>query len=79
MLCPRCQRPLADDSEGPYICCAGAPMQWRCDGCGKLSEGFALPYGRCPQCGGALQLCEGERATPGGAALHAVRKGLASG
>ena len=73
MLCPRCQRPLADDSEGPYICCAGAPMQWRCDGCGKLSEGFALPYGRCPQCGGALQLCEGERATPGGAALHAVR------
>ena len=73
MLCPRCQRPLADDSEGPYICCAGAPMQWRCEGCGKLSEGFALPYGRCPQCGGALQLCEGERAVPGGAALHAVR------
>jgi glutamate synthase (NADPH/NADH) small chain len=27
-------------------------MQWRCSGCGKLSEGFALPYGRCPHCGG---------------------------
>ena len=73
MLCPRCQRPLADDSEGPYICCAGAAMRWQCSGCGKLSEGFALPYGRCPHCSGPLQLCEGERATPAGAALHAVR------
>lgn len=73
MLCPRCQRPLADDSEGPYICCAGAAKQWQCDGCGKLSEGFALPYGRCPQCGGALTLCEGERPAPAGASLHAVR------
>jgi acyl-coenzyme A synthetase/AMP-(fatty) acid ligase/rubrerythrin len=48
-------------------------MQWHCSGCGKLSEGFALPYGRCPQCGGALRLCEGQRPAPAGAALHAVR------
>jgi len=73
MLCPRCHRPLADDSDGPYICCAGAPMQWQCGACGKLSEGFALPYGRCPQCGGALQLREADPRTPDGAALHAVR------
>jgi acyl-coenzyme A synthetase/AMP-(fatty) acid ligase/rubrerythrin len=73
MLCPRCHRPLADEGDGPYICCAGAPTQWQCDGCGKLSEGFALPYGRCPQCGGTLRLCDGERAAPAGAALHAVR------
>ncbi len=73
MLCPQCHRPLADDSEGPYICCAGADKQWQCSGCGKLSEGFALPYGRCPQCGGTLQLREDDRPAPAGAALHAVR------
>lgn len=73
MLCPKCHRPLADDSEGPYICCADAPSEWKCSGCGKVSEGFALPYGRCPDCGGELQLCEGERASPAGQALHALR------
>ena len=58
MRCPKCQQPLADQDSGLYVCCAGAPKSWRCAGCGKLSEGFAFPYGRCPQCGGRLELCE---------------------
>ncbi|MFO1331144.1 MAG: AMP-binding protein [Rubrivivax sp.] len=66
VLCPKCHQPLADEDDGPYICCAGAPMQWRCTGCGKVSEGFAFPYGRCPQCGGRLEL----RAEPAAAAGH---------
>lgn len=73
MLCPQCHRPLPDDEDGPYICCAGAAKQWRCNGCGKRSEGFALPYGRCPHCGDRLALCGGEHAAPAGAAQHAVR------
>ncbi|MCZ2291933.1 MAG: AMP-binding protein [Burkholderiales bacterium] len=73
MLCPKCHRPLADDSEGPYICCADAPNEWQCLGCGKVSEGFALPYGRCPDCGGELQLRDAPREAPMGAALHALR------
>lgn len=56
MLCPKCHQPLADDGDGPYICCAGGAVQWQCSGCGKVSEGFAFPYGRCPQCGGTLAL-----------------------
>ena len=58
MLCPKCHQPLADEDDGPYICCAGASTQWQCADCGKVSEGFAFPYGRCPQCGGALALRE---------------------
>ncbi|HMR70203.1 MAG TPA: hypothetical protein PKA84_08220, partial [Rubrivivax sp.] len=56
MRCPKCHQPLADQDEGLYICCAGAPMQWQCGDCGKISEGFAFPYGACPQCGGRLAL-----------------------
>lgn len=74
MLCPKCHQPLADDDEGPYVCCAGAAVQWQCVDCGKISEGFAFPYGRCPQCGGALVLREGGSAAgDGAAALAAVR------
>ena len=77
MLCPKCHRPLADDAEGPYICCAGAPMRWQCMQCQKLSEGFAFPYGRCPQCGGELALRDTQRPRPGVAvstgAMAAVR------
>lgn len=54
MLCPKCHRPIEDEGEGPYICCAGTSLRWRCSGCGKVSEGFALPYGLCPHCGGKL-------------------------
>lgn len=54
MLCPKCQQPL-EDGEGSYICCANASLQWRCVQCAKVSEGFALPYGLCPHCGGKLE------------------------
>jgi len=74
MLCPRCHRPLPEDAEEAYICCAGAPTRWQCRQCGKRSEGFALPYGRCPQCAGELELCDDEAVeTLDAAALAAVR------
>ena len=38
-----------------YICCADAELEWRCEQCAKVSEGFAFPYGMCPYCGGALE------------------------
>ena len=74
MLCPKCHVPLADESDGPYICCADAPMQWQCGQCGKVSEGFAFPYGHCPQCGGKLTLREEEgNLCTDSASLQAVR------
>lgn len=54
-LCPKCHQPLADDEDGEYICCAGETLQWRCQQCAKVSEGFAFPYGLCPHCGGKLR------------------------
>ena len=72
MRCPKCHRPLDDDADGPYICCAGASLQWRCMACAKVSEGFAFPYGRCPHCGGKLEVVEGRRAADA-AALEGVR------
>lgn len=74
MLCPKCHVPLADETDGPYICCADAPMQWQCGQCGKVSEGFAFPYGSCPHCGGKLALRDDDRApSTDKAALSAVR------
>jgi glutamate synthase (NADPH/NADH) small chain len=55
MLCPKCHRPT-DDAEGDYICCAGETLLWRCSGCAKMSEGFALPFGACPYCGARLEM-----------------------
>jgi glutamate synthase (NADPH) small chain len=57
--CPKCHRPI--DGFEEYICCATATLQWRCDDCGKVSEGFAFPYGMCPACSGKLKVLEGER------------------
>lgn len=74
MLCPKCRVSLADESEGHSICCADAPMQWQCGQCGKVSEGFAFPYGNCPQCAGKLALRqEDPTAATDRAALDAVR------
>jgi acyl-coenzyme A synthetase/AMP-(fatty) acid ligase/rubrerythrin len=72
MLCPKCHRPLADDDEGEYICCANSSLQWRCTQCGKLSEGFAFPYGRCPHCGGTLEVEDASRVDDA-AALAGIR------
>jgi glutamate synthase (NADPH) small chain len=55
-MCPKCHQPLESDES--YICCANATLQWRCQRCAKVSEGFAFPYGMCPHCGGALQALE---------------------
>ena len=54
--CPKCHQPLETDES--YICCADATLQWRCQSCGKVSEGFAFPYGMCPHCGGQLKMLE---------------------
>ncbi len=73
MRCPKCHSPLADERDGPYVCCADAPKEWQCEQCGKVSEGFAFPYGHCPLCGGKLALREppSARVTPQG--LDAIR------
>jgi|CXWL01.1.fsa_nt_gi acyl-coenzyme A synthetase/AMP-(fatty) acid ligase/rubrerythrin len=73
MLCPKCQRPLEDETDGVYICCADASLQWRCTQCAKVSEGFAFPYGGCPHCGGKLELSE-SRAGAEFAAQDGIRK-----
>jgi homotetrameric NADPH-dependent glutamate synthase len=52
--CTRCHRPLDAGDDDDHICCAGERLVWSCDGCGKVSEGFAFPYGLCPFCGGKL-------------------------
>lgn len=53
-ICPKCHQPLEGDES--YICCADATLQWRCESCAKVSEGFAFPYGMCPHCGGTLKM-----------------------
>ncbi len=69
-ICPKCHRPVEGEEE--YICCANAQLSWRCDDCGKVSEGFAFPYGMCPACGGHLKELEA-RAVDGAEALDAIR------
>jgi len=49
ITCPKCHRPI--EGEEAYICCANLELRWRCNECGKVSEGFAFPYGICPHCG----------------------------
>ncbi len=73
MQCPKCHQPLADEDDEPYICCAAAPIEWQCQQCGKVSEGFAFPYGRCGQCGGRLALRSPEPAGAADGSLTAVR------
>jgi rubrerythrin len=70
MLCPKCRQPI----EGPeeYICCGGETLEWRCRDCGKVSEGFAFPYGMCPMCSGTLEILD-PRQIEDAEALNAVR------
>jgi homotetrameric NADPH-dependent glutamate synthase len=68
--CPKCRRPIDGDEE--YICCGTATLEWRCDDCGKVSEGFAFPYGMCPACGGKLRVLDA-RTVEGTSALDAIR------
>ena len=69
-LCPRCHRPVEPGEE--YLCCAAASLEWRCTTCGKVSEGFAFPYGLCPACGGHLQILD-PRKVEEGAGEEAIR------
>ncbi len=71
--CPRCGRPQDDDASA-YVCCAGELLHWRCKGCHQVSEGFAMPYGLCPRCGGELERIE---AGDHGGAIEAVRDAFA--
>jgi rubrerythrin len=56
-----------------YLCCGGQELRWRCQSCGKVSEGFAFPYGMCPACGGKLEVAEAS-AVDSAAALEAIRR-----
>jgi glutamate synthase (NADPH) small chain len=51
--CPKCGQPI-DSDDGSYVCCADAIVSWRCTRCSKVSDGFAMPHGVCPACGGTL-------------------------
>ena len=70
MKCPKCDQPIDGDEQ--YICCGTAKLEWRCDDCGKVSEGFAFPYGMCPACGGKLKVLD-PRKVEEAAALEAIR------
>ena len=52
--CPKCRRVLEEDE----ICCAQVRYTWRCKSCFKLTSGFAVPYGKCFMCGGALEIIQ---------------------
>ncbi len=56
IVCPKCHRPI--EGEEVYICCANVELRWRCNECGKVSEGFAFPYGMCPHCKGKLEMLD---------------------
>jgi rubrerythrin len=68
--CPKCHRPIEGDEA--YICCGTAALSWRCADCGKVSEGFAFPYGMCPSCGGKLKVLD-PRKIEEAAAMDAIR------
>jgi len=46
---------MEDDS----VCCAEVRYTWKCKSCGKLSNGFVVPYGRCFLCGGENEVISG--------------------
>ena len=71
--CARCRRPIDPEHGADGVCCADEVLTWRCTDCAKCSEGFAFPYGRCPACGGTLEVVEGASPVEHDAAREAVR------
>jgi rubrerythrin len=69
--CPKCHEVVEDDE----ICCAQVRYTWKCASCHKLSQGFALPYGKCHLCGGDLALT-GERDLRDSLRFRAVRDAI---
>jgi glutamate synthase (NADPH/NADH) small chain len=53
--CPKCHGVVAED----VVCCADLVYTWKCVRCHKVSSGFAIPYGKCFMCGGALEVVKG--------------------
>jgi hypothetical protein len=53
--CPKCHQIIEDDS----VCCLDVTYTWKCKSCGKLSNGFVVPYGRCFLCGGENEVLQG--------------------
>ena len=53
--CPKCHQVIEND----IVCCADVKYTWKCKSCGKLSTGFAVPYGRCFLCGGENEVVRG--------------------
>jgi rubrerythrin len=47
-------------------------VHWECQDCGKVSEGVAMPYGRCTLCGGKLAMVD-PAPLENAAAIEAVR------
>jgi rubrerythrin len=52
--CPKCHQVLDED----YVCCADVTYTWKCTQCRKLSKGFVIPFGRCENCGGTLEIVD---------------------
>jgi glutamate synthase (NADPH) small chain len=52
--CPKCHKVIEND----IVCCAEVKYTWKCSSCGKLSKGFAIPYGRCYLCGGKTEVVD---------------------
>jgi rubrerythrin len=52
--CPKCHQIIEED----YVCCADVTYTWKCAQCRKLSKGFVIPFGRCENCGGTLEIVD---------------------
>ncbi len=55
--CPKCHQVIEND----IVCCAEVRYTWKCKSCGKLTTGFAVPFGRCFLCGGEIEVIAGYR------------------
>ncbi|MBI2457296.1 MAG: hypothetical protein HYV46_14300 [candidate division NC10 bacterium] len=69
--CPKCHQVLEED----YVCCADVTYTWKCAKCRKLSKGFVIPFGRCENCGGNLEVVA-EYALQDPARLKPIRQAL---
>ncbi len=69
--CPKCHQIIEED----YVCCADVTYTWKCTQCRKLSKGFVVPFGRCENCGGSLEIVE-EYALEDPARLGPIRQAI---
>ena len=68
--CPKCHRTIEEDS----VCCADVRYSWKCTDCGKLTQGFVVPYGRCFLCGGKIEVVGDRR--PASEAIEMIRSAV---